>query len=178
MIRSQPDLIVARISAMIPLPVELEETRPTADNKAIQNLPLNPDDVVQQQYNCWMRSPTWLRYLFGQLVGQRQRHQRKKVDVLEARYQLPYWLSEKVWEVQRHSTPLDWGLKVKTYRILPSDAPIFKSVRSGDVDGVRRLLLSGEALISDRNVSGESLLHASIFIPIVVTKCPNDCLLI
>lgn len=121
-----------------------------------------PHDIVQQQYDYWISSPTWLRYLFGSLEFQRRHFRRKNCKSLETKYYLPRWFSSKAFQIASYSTPIDWNIKIKTYRIIPLDAPIWQLIRVDDVAGVRDMLIKGEALLTDRSTYSLTLLSVRL----------------
>lgn len=166
MIRSQPDIIVARIStigsfSIHPQTDSIDDPQTNLAEASAGTANSSSHDLAYQHYRCWTRSSSWLRYLFGSLDYQRYCRQRRKYEGCNTRYKLPDWLSAKVLEVDTYATPLDWGLRIKTYRILPYDAPIWELIKKGDLSGVQQMLASKGALVTDRDDHDWTLLYVS-----------------
>lgn len=63
---------------------------------------------------------------------------------------IPLWFASQLWELQ-YSGSLSWrttsefSLAFRTRNIIPRDSPIFDSLRSADVEGVKELFDKGQA---------------------------------
>jgi hypothetical protein len=171
MIRLQPEIIVTRLSTTMMVSSservsELEHvTATSSDNQLIQTSNSNSNDLVTQYYSHWATSPSWLKLLFGSLKYHRRNGKRrgKYYELIRARYKLPKLFFSKVWDIAGYRSLSDWSVNMRTYRIVPYDAPIFAAIRAGDIVRVQELLASQQAFVTDRDGFGCTPLHVSIF---------------
>jgi hypothetical protein len=168
MIRMQPEIIVARLSTMN------QTVHQTSDEKVVETERSEKSSVVvSKQYACWTSSRTWMQSLIGSIeyrkrLQKRMGRQREEVNL---KYQLPDWLAYQAWEVGAYRDRSAWRLSLQTYRVLPSNAPIFQSVQSGDLRRVRHLLATRASYVNDRNEYGRTPLHVSNMIPFQSQSC-------
>jgi hypothetical protein len=103
-------------------------------------------------------------------LQKRMGRQREEVNL---KYRLPDWLAYQAWEVAAYRDRSAWRLNLQTYRVLPDDAPIFDSIKAGDLQRVRHLLSTRAAHVNDKNESGRTPLHVRKIStqPFVVTFC-------
>jgi hypothetical protein len=150
---------------------DLVRTTPCATQVA-ETSESNSNDVVVQYHNYWISSPYWLRFLFGSFeYHSRKNHRRgQSYQRLQAWYIFPEWFSRKVWDVGGYRSLSDWSVNIRTYRIIPDDAPIFQAIRDADIVRVQNLLASKEALVTDRDGWGTTLLHVSL-LPDLIIYC-------
>ncbi|KAI0685596.1 hypothetical protein BC835DRAFT_508407 [Cytidiella melzeri] len=73
---------------------------------------------------------------------------------------LPLWMAKV--EVQVLSP---FYLSIRTPRLVRGNAPIWRCINRADINGVRELLLSGEASVLDVDERGNTVLHVS-FCPV------------
>lgn len=68
------------------------------------------------------------------------------------RISFPRWFTDRVWEIETYDVGLDnvYSLQLRSINFRPHDSVVFEAVRSGDVEGVRKLLASKELSIMDR----------------------------
>jgi hypothetical protein len=86
----------------------------------------------------------------------------RQTEEMNLKYQLPDWLAYQAWEVGAYRDRSAWRINLQTYRVLPSDAPIFKAVEEGDLEHVRHLLATRASYPNDRNeYDGRTPLHVS-----------------
>lgn len=60
-----------------------------------------------------------------------------------------------------------WKNTLRPFSAVPDDALIFAFCKDGNIDGVRTLLLRGEASVWDRDSLGETPLHVSVLFSII-----------
>jgi len=169
-IRMQPEIIVARLSVM----------NQTVDRKSGEKVGLleaseDSSVVVSKQYTSWTSSRTWMQSLIGSIEYQKrlQKGMGKQREEINLKYKLPDWLAYQAWEVGAYRDRSAWRLNLQTYRVVSYDAPIFKSVRNGDLTHVRHLLSTHASYVNDRNEDGRTPLHVSEYfiIPSAVVLC-------
>ncbi|KZL78236.1 hypothetical protein CT0861_07881, partial [Colletotrichum tofieldiae] len=85
------------------------------------------------------------------------------IEVHQARVQLPWWISETVWDFQAHRAYTGWKISLKLWIRRPNDAPIFIYVEKGSLHAVMKAFNSNEASLQDVDEIGWSLLHHAIF---------------
>ncbi|KAH8781190.1 hypothetical protein F5883DRAFT_169007 [Diaporthe sp. PMI_573] len=80
------------------------------------------------------------------------------------RFQLPKWLSQKVWNVSVNRACSGWQMTLWTCNIVPADSPGFRCIWDGDLDGLIDLFNRGLASPRDCDPTGLTLFHqASIY---------------
>ncbi|KAK1977449.1 hypothetical protein LZ30DRAFT_258666 [Colletotrichum cereale] len=79
--------------------------------------------------------------------------------VYEARVQLPWWISNKVWDLQAHRACQGWKLSISPWITRPDDAPIFRHAAYGSWSDVLDALNRDQASLRDRDPAGWTLLH-------------------
>jgi hypothetical protein len=171
MIKMQPEIIVARLSTMNKTVHQPEEDK-VVETESSENSSV----VVSKQYEYWTSSRTWMQSLIGSIEYQKRRLKRmgRQTEEMSLKYQLPDWLAYQAWEVGAYRDRSAWRLNLQTYRVLPGDAPIFESVRAGDLQRVRHLLSTRESYVNDRHKDdGRTPLHVRKIStkPLVVTFC-------
>lgn len=173
MIRLQPDVIVAKFSSnetftsMITTsegsnyePRAPSETKkqPTKSNN------LRPQDLVTRQYLDWASSSSWVAFLLGSLIYRKRQLKDNKTGDLETRtkYTLPGWLSRRALDLRVYSLG-GWQANLRTYRALSPTHDFFTYAVRGDVDGLRNMMLTRQALASDRDSEhGLTALHVNV----------------
>ncbi|KAK2599132.1 hypothetical protein QQS21_005393 [Conoideocrella luteorostrata] len=93
----------------------------------------------------------------------------RKVQVSQARIRLPSWLSRTVWDILAYESSGAMMWKISTWNVRPRSSEIFKAARSGDLNTINSLILSGKASLYDRDEYGFTLLHYAILYGYVVT---------
>jgi hypothetical protein len=73
----------------------------------------------------------------------------------------PEWLSSTICQLQMTQSIAGLNVFLRTYGVVPRDAPIFQACRRGDVLGMQRLFDSRLASPFDRNENGMSLWRVS-----------------
>ena len=86
-----------------------------------------------------------------------------------ARLQPPSWawFCSRAWEICGHHSRSGWMIALRTYNIVPIEAPIIDFVKQGDTVSVQRLLAERKATPFDRSQDGFTLLDVkthSIFV--------------
>jgi hypothetical protein len=78
------------------------------------------------------------------------------------RMRLPALFSSRVWEIARIDAEQGWDLQFRTYNVRSLDSLIFRCCGQGDLEGVKRLIRSGEASLLDVTPTGGNLITVSI----------------
>lgn len=181
MVQLQPDIIVARIfdsmntlsGALNPVSVNKSSNSDSVTpmdryNQAPFQPPRNEENTVSSriitaQLDYWTSSPSRLRFLLGSIEYQKQsnKHKGRERQEIYAKYQLPSWLSTRVWECKALETLSGWRLNIGTYRTVSPDCAFFTHIRLGNIGGVQEMLSSREVFISDRTMYGQTALHVA-----------------
>lgn len=74
-------------------------------------------------------------------------------------YQFPSWFLMKAVSLLISSTSAGPELLLRTLRVLPPDAEIFRLVSIGDLEGIKTMFSSGQASVNDIDDQRWSLLH-------------------
>ncbi len=167
MIQAQPDIIVARLSALATshqtVVEDTEETRACAGNRRspkTEDFPSDTNNLVVTYYRYWASSPSWLIFLFGSFEYRRRCSRRRQV--IDAKIRFPPWISNRVWDCRGQESLSGWRLNLQTYRILAFEHPLFRYARSGDVGGIQDLLSRRQISVTDRQIwTGSTALHVS-----------------
>jgi hypothetical protein len=158
MIRMQPEIIVARLSTMN------QTVHQTSDKEVVETESSeNSSVVVSKQYAYWTSSRKWMQSLIGSIEYRKRLRKRigRQREEVNLKYQLPDWLAYQAWEVGAYRDRSAWRLNLQTYRVLSDDAPIFRSIKEGDLTHVRHLLSTRASYVNDRDEDGRTLLHVS-----------------
>jgi hypothetical protein len=173
MIRLQPDIIVARLSSAENFTTAIlisegsnSESQATHDTKKPQRMivGLHHQDLVTRQYLCWASSRSWIVFLLGSLLYHRRylKHKKKRGVEIHTKYTLPGWLSSKAFDLRLHDLS-GWQVNLRTYRTLSCTHSFFEYAARGDFDGLQNMLLTGQALVTDRESEhGQTALHVSV----------------
>ena len=165
MIQLQPDVIIARMANHIStLPVasstQKDQEKPLGQTEDFQNR----SPVVQQQYDLWISSPSWVAYLVGQFAY----HQRKRmskggeINEVNARYKIPDFLANKVLDLQCQMMLSGWRVNIQTYRVIPENNAFFKAIENSDLVTIRQMLVNREFFVTDRDDDKKTPLHVSL----------------
>lgn len=131
------------------------------DNKATELMPPWPYHWDRQN---WYTTSSWLQYILGSLRYEvrKQIQNGKEGRNIIAKVKVPRWISNMVWECRGNEVAIGWRFIFQTYRIVPTNSPLFEFARQGNVKGIQELFSSHEALVNDRNdYSEETALHVS-----------------
>lgn len=93
----------------------------------------------------------------------------RKQRIAHFRAALPYWIMSTVWEINLYKSAEGWDQSIKIYNVVPDDSPIFTAIEQGDLPEVQRLLISHEASIYDRDPEGDTLLHVSHLVSMLIS---------
>jgi hypothetical protein len=91
-----------------------------------------------------------------------RRRENRSTPAFRFRMKLPGLFSSRVWEIARIDAEQGWDLQFRTYNVRPLDSLIFRCCKNGDLEGVKRLIRSGEASLLDVTPAGGSLITVSI----------------
>ncbi|WQF81257.1 hypothetical protein CDEST_06271 [Colletotrichum destructivum] len=139
----------------------------TAANQSIQSEIIVGSPQVRQNMcsgpTSWrsMASMRWRKAsFFGAFVYQTTSDpSHPDIQVHQARVQLPWWISETVWDFQAQRACSGWKVLLKTWIMRPYDAPIFRHVENGSWSDILVAFSRGEASLQDVNTNGWTLLH-------------------
>jgi len=165
MIKSNPDVVVARVLALVTpqetITVNSSETKPhTQKGRLPDTKDFTTDNLVEKHYRFWASSSFWLIFLLCSFEYRKRCC--KKGEVIEARFRVPTWISNMVLECSSHKTLSGWQLNFQTYRVLAFEHPLFRCARSGNVKGIQDLLSRREICVTDRQIwTGSTALHVS-----------------
>lgn len=152
MVQLQPDIIVARISDSISsVASRSDDLSPGSIHKSCisdsmttmdgyNQTPFQPPEyedsiatkkLITGHFDYWVSSPSRLRFLLGSIEYSKQcsKYKGRQRQEIYAKYQLPSWLSTRVWECKAFETLSGWRLNLGTYRTLPNTPP--SSIISG-----------------------------------------------
>ena len=62
------------------------------------------------------------------------------------------WFTQSVWDISIGQSYCGWTMNLRSYNLLPSDAPIFSLARKGDIGRIRRLVETNIASPFDSTV--------------------------
>ncbi|CZR60584.1 uncharacterized protein PAC_10480 [Phialocephala subalpina] len=153
MMQLQPEIILMRLkdhlttSNILKAPVR-ETGLQTEDNNHERS-----NNLVVKQYDIWMSSTPWIRFLLGQFEYQHTHLIRRgrRQESIHAKYRLPELLScyqVAIWAVR----PLSgWWFTLDFHRTLPSGDPFFEAVECGDLAVAQRMLVEKKAYVTDRS---------------------------
>jgi hypothetical protein len=79
---------------------------------------------------------------------------------MPVRWLLPPWLVAIHLQLSSPSSPI--YLSISAYRLVARNAPIWRLVESGDVDGVRDLFIARKASVYDVTEGGGSLITVGL----------------
>jgi hypothetical protein len=168
MIQLQPDIIIARISNTITssntAKTVTNDTNCDIQSASEEDTPISASNgLVVKQYESWTLSSSWLQFLLGSVQCRKgySKHKGKERQEMNTKYQLPAWLSTRVWECKGYETLSGWRLNFQTYRILPRHSRFFDLVRDGNIHGVQDMVATHEAFVSDRDHLERTALHVS-----------------
>jgi hypothetical protein len=95
----------------------------------------------------------------------RSRHTRKVA--FRVKFGAPAWFSSRVWDITRINAQAGWDLCFRTYNRRPYDSEVLHCCRSGNLEGLKRLIQNGEASLLDVDVHGSNLISVSIITIII-----------
>lgn len=129
-------------------------------------------------YKAIVRSPKYLsQYLGNLIVGcsslpwcfsgfvecNEQSCRRSRFSSTDIKYFMPVWLSNNIatWSININFRPIPVNVSLNSRHMIPYDSPILVCTQEGDIDGMRRLLKSGEASLNDIDPYGLGLIYVS-----------------
>jgi hypothetical protein len=183
MIELHPDIIVARISNAMNSAISVasiskdatfesqDSSQGTPESQGMLDItknkttvPQNPN-IVRRQFQIWISSPSWIQSLIGSLQywsrydtnGGKQRRE------INANYQCPTWLSDRVWDAYFSQNYSGWKVQLQTHRVLPWNHDIFICAETGNITNLQLMLANGQGYVTDRqSSSGATPLHVSL----------------
>jgi hypothetical protein len=168
MIQAQPDIIVARLSALATshktVTENSEDAKPNTQNGGLltaESSHSDANDLVVRHYRYWASSSSRLIFLFGSFEY-RRRHSTPR-QVIDAKFRVPSWISNRILDCRGQETLSGWRLNLQTYRVLAFEHPLFRYARSGDVTGIQDLLSRRQISVADRQIwTGSTALHVCL----------------
>ncbi len=78
------------------------------------------------------------------------------------RWSLPTWIIARKFEINLTRSRQGWDQSLRSYRVVPHDAPIFNYCMDGNIKEVQRLFQRGQASPFEVNCSGMTPLHVRL----------------
>ncbi|WYZ37626.1 hypothetical protein EsH8_II_001132 [Colletotrichum jinshuiense] len=101
---------------------------------------------------------------FGSFAYQTVPHPKcSNIEVHQARVQLPWWISERVFDLQAYRACTGWKISLGPWITRPLGAPIFEYVDRNMWSETARALEQNEASLLDRDPQGNTLLHRAAY---------------
>lgn len=168
MIQLQPEIIVARVAHHLQSSAANQDLSDATIElvRNDQEEPPNskPQDLITRQYDTWISSTPWMRFLLGSFeYHSRARIQKGKPrHEYEMKYKFPCWVSQTALHVRGYNYLSQRGINYRAYRIMPWSSPFFRAIRDGDIQTVQRMTVDKSAFLTDRcHLHGDTVLHVS-----------------
>ncbi|KAK0376692.1 hypothetical protein CLIM01_05960 [Colletotrichum limetticola] len=85
------------------------------------------------------------------------------VQVYQARLQLPWWVSARLWDIQTYRAHAGWKFCLRAWTVRPySSTPIFRYIRRGYWIPALREIEEHRSSLFDRDEDGWTLLHHAV----------------
>jgi hypothetical protein len=177
MIWLQPDVIMARISAKMNSISEAiasgprDPTHTIPEQQNITNMTKDETSVAENcnlisaLYHVRISSPSQIKFLIGSLQYWYRYKTSKGIHTLEAnaRYRCPSWLSNRDWDVRYFSEVSRWKFHLQTNPVLPWDHDIFVFAKTGNITGLRHMLVESPSyVVARQDFAGCTPLHVSV----------------
>jgi hypothetical protein len=177
MIRLQPDVIVARISDKMN---SISEAIASGSRDPLHTTPKLQDianmtkeetsaaenyNLINALYHVRILSPSRIQSLIGSLHYWYRYETSKGRQTLEvsARYRWPSWLSNRAWYARYLSEVSGWKFYLQTHPVLPWNHDIFVFAKTGNITGLRHMLVESQSYVAARQDSaGCTPLHVSV----------------
>lgn len=180
LLRLQPDIIVTKLSQTTTSGKGLLYEVLDPDHSSALRMDATGNGTITTPTATKMRSDqAWnISNLFGTFrysrrcysIVKRKRSgyqdRRREVEEIRAKYYAPSWLVNRAWEMRAVKSSLGWTFCPRTYNVVPSDSPIFISIRRNDVKGLQELFIKMEASPFDCSESDMTPLVVSIIFQI------------
>jgi hypothetical protein len=175
MIRLQPDVLVARISDKmnsISETISLEcrhcshlipEVQDITHVTIEETSPEEKYNLINDLYQFLVLSQSPIESLVGSLRywSIDEISNGGQTWVLSASYRCPSWLSNRVWNARYLRETSGWKFHLQTHPVLPRDHDIFVFSRTGNITGLRRMLVESKSYVAVTPDSGCTPLHVS-----------------
>ncbi|EXF83553.1 hypothetical protein CFIO01_00695 [Colletotrichum fioriniae PJ7] len=100
---------------------------------------------------------------FGGFTSRTVPHSRYHgVQVYQARLQLPWWISARLWDIQTYRAHAGWKFSLRAWTVRPYNTPIFDYIEGGHWRLALREIEEHRASLFDRDQYGWTLLHFAI----------------
>src|SRR6266498_1851647 len=167
MIRLQPDVIMARISDKMNLISEAiasgsrDSSHTTPELQDITDMTKEETsaaenyNLINALYHVWISSPSRIKSLIGSLQYWSRYETSKGRQTLEvsARYRCPSWLSNRAWDARYLSEASGWKFHLQTHPVLPWNHDIFVFAKTGNITGLRLMLVESQSYVGARQDS-------------------------
>ncbi|KAK1528305.1 hypothetical protein CPAR01_12863 [Colletotrichum paranaense] len=84
------------------------------------------------------------------------------IQVYQARLQLPWWMSTRLWDIQSYRAHAGWKFSLRVWTVRPRHTPIFDHTRNGDWTLALREIEEHRASLFDRDDQGATLLYYAV----------------
>jgi hypothetical protein len=88
----------------------------------------------------------------------------------EFSFQLPSWISLKIYEMKSASTYAGWNISLTSWSIVQSTSEVFLRVAACDAEGLQQMFQNGNASPYDRDEEGYSLLQVRVSTPLFTPR--------
>ncbi|KAI1803617.1 hypothetical protein F4811DRAFT_553696 [Daldinia bambusicola] len=162
--RVQPDIIIRKFNALT-FPQSQPESQvvynsisETEVQRVSKKRHEEPDTSSIATQCRWVHSTRWTRpSYFGRICIESFASSRKIL------IQSPLWLSRQSWELHSIKAFGAWQWNLTSYRLIPRNSEIYKSIEAGSLRDVQKLFEAGLASPYDRTDNGWTLLHYTVF---------------
>jgi len=169
--KKQPTVLVSHLESLgVIAPPQPEKISGDGRATAGQDDGMIPTTTGRLTLDAWkwnLPAANWLRpCFFGALTFHNQFDQTlsaRKVECSSQYYlqlRAPSWLTRRAWDIQASKNVYS-GFKfhLRTYSIVPGNAPVLICARRGDINGLLDLFAKKLASPFDRDIYGETLIH-------------------
>ena len=104
--------------------------------------------------------------IFGRFVASYGR----ATGYCEFSFQLPSWISLKIYEMKYASSYAGWDISLISWSIVHSTSEVFLRVAASDAEGLQQMFRNGTASPYDRDEEGHSLLQVRVIVTPLFTS--------
>lgn len=91
-------------------------------------------------------------------VARKKQHTQDR-NKREIRIRTPLILIDKLWTIRTWRAFSSWGFNIQVNNVVPSDSPVMRHCRNGDINEIQQLFSAGLASPFDCDPGGAYLLH-------------------
>jgi len=139
--------------ALLPSSQSMVASNVTSQGIGLED-PLNPAfKDVWSKYQQQSLSQLPLQSILGAIYFESRivKRRDKNFRTIRARFQILPWLINRNWDFHAFEKSTAWQFTFQAYRVVPSSSPLFSYARSGNVEGIRELLATRQAFVTDRD---------------------------